>query len=70
MHFNSLSEFFAMGGHAFYVWWSYGITFVLLLGLTLVSIFKRKSLLTQIAEQNAHEDKLKQLRKDKKKHES
>ena len=70
MHFNSLSEFFAMGGHAFYVWWSYGITFVLLMTLTVVSIIKRKSLLTQIAQQHKHEQKLKQMRKDKKKNES
>ena len=28
MHWNSLSEFFAMGGYAFYVWGSFGITFL------------------------------------------
>lgn len=70
MHFDSLSDFFAMGGHAFYVWWSYGITFVLLMTLTVVSVIKRKSLLTQIAQQHEHEQKLKQMRKDKKKNES
>lgn len=26
--FNSISEFFAMGGYGFYVWLSYAITFV------------------------------------------
>ncbi|MDD2864886.1 MAG: heme exporter protein CcmD [Methylococcales bacterium] len=26
-----MSEFFAMGGYAFYVWTSYGLTFLLLL---------------------------------------
>jgi len=25
-----MSEFFAMGGYAFYVWGSYGVTFLLL----------------------------------------
>ena len=70
MHFDSFSDFLAMGGHAFYVWWSYGITFALLIGLTLVSVLKRKSLLTKIAEQHKHEQKLKAMRKDKRNNES
>jgi heme exporter protein D len=28
MHWNSFSEFLAMGGYAFYVWGSFGITFL------------------------------------------
>ncbi len=28
MHWNSVSEFLAMGGYAFYVWGSFGITFL------------------------------------------
>lgn len=28
--FNSLSDFFAMGGYGFYVWLSYGITFLVI----------------------------------------
>ncbi len=27
MHWNSVSEFLAMGGYGFYVWGSFGITF-------------------------------------------
>ena len=30
MQWNSLSEFLSMGGYGFYVWGSYGVTFVLL----------------------------------------
>ncbi len=26
MHWNSVGEFFAMGGYAFYVWGSFGVT--------------------------------------------
>jgi heme exporter protein D len=26
MHWNTLSDFFAMGGYAFYVWSSFGLT--------------------------------------------
>lgn len=28
MHWNSVSEFLAMGGYGFYVWGSFGITFL------------------------------------------
>lgn len=70
MHFSTLSDFIAMGGHGFYVWSSYGITLLLLLTLTIVSVTKRKSLLKNIAKRNLHEQKLKQLRKDKQKNES
>ena len=30
MNWSSWSEFFAMGGHAPYVWGSYGVTFLLM----------------------------------------
>ena len=36
-----MSEFFAMGGYAFYVWGSYGVTFFLLF-LETVFLLKRK----------------------------
>ncbi len=35
-----MSEFFAMGGYAWYVWGSYGVTFALLL-LEIVLLMKR-----------------------------
>lgn len=28
MHWNSISEFFEMGGYAFYVWGSFAVTFI------------------------------------------
>jgi heme exporter protein D len=36
-----MSEFFAMGGYAFYVWGSYGVTLALL-GLEILFVLKRK----------------------------
>jgi heme exporter protein D len=36
-----MSEFFAMGGYAWYVWGSYGVTFALLV-LEVVLLWKRK----------------------------
>ena len=35
-----MSEFFAMGGYAFYVWGSYGVTF-LLLGVEIFLLLRR-----------------------------
>ncbi len=45
----SLSEFLDMGGYAFYVWTSYGIALVLLLGNLLLPIFHRRRLLAQMS---------------------
>jgi heme exporter protein D len=36
-----MSEFFAMGGYAFYVWGSYGVTFALLV-IEVYLLMKRK----------------------------
>jgi heme exporter protein D len=36
-----VKEFFAMGGYAFYVWGSYGVTFALL-AIEVVVLLKRK----------------------------
>jgi heme exporter protein D len=36
-----MSEFFAMGGYAFYVWGSYGVTFALL-AIEVFLLMKRK----------------------------
>jgi heme exporter protein D len=36
-----MSEFFAMGGYAFYVWSSYGVTFALL-AIEVYLVLKRK----------------------------
>ena len=36
-----MSEFFAMGGYAFYVWGAYGVTFALL-ALEIILLMRRK----------------------------
>jgi heme exporter protein D len=46
MHWASASEFFAMGGYAFYVWGSYGVTALFLL-LEVVLVMLRKRTITQ-----------------------
>lgn len=45
----TLAEFFAMGGYAFYVWTSYGITFAVLLVNILLPVLQRKTLLRSLA---------------------
>lgn len=33
-----MNEFFAMGGYATYVWWSYGLTAAVLIGLAVFAV--------------------------------
>lgn len=48
MHFESLSEFFAMGGYASYVWGAFGITFLSMFILFIVSVRRGKALLNEV----------------------
>ena len=45
----SLNEFFHMGGYAFYVWTSYGITLLVLVANVVNPLRQRRKLLTGIA---------------------
>lgn len=38
----SVQEFFAMGGYAFYVWTSYGLTLIVLLANIIIPVVQRK----------------------------
>lgn len=48
MHWNSVSEFFAMGGYALYVWGSFGATAVVVAGEILLLRSQRKELLRSL----------------------
>lgn len=48
MHFESLSDFFAMGGYASYVWSAFGITFLSMLILLLTSLRRGDALLKEV----------------------
>ncbi|MCB5357741.1 heme exporter protein CcmD [Vibrio lentus] len=48
MYFESLSDFFAMGGYASYVWSAFGITFLAMIVLLVVSVRRGKQLLTEV----------------------
>jgi heme exporter protein D len=45
----TLAEFFYMGGYAFYVWTSYGLTLVVLLANVIIPIIQRKQLLRSLS---------------------
>lgn len=48
MQWNSISDFFAMGGYAFYVWGSFGLTAVIMVGEALLIRNQRAELLDQL----------------------
>ncbi|NOI09620.1 heme exporter protein CcmD [Vibrio alginolyticus] len=48
MHFESLRDFFAMGGYASYVWSAFGITFLSMLILLITSLRRGDALLKEV----------------------
>jgi heme exporter protein D len=44
-----MQEFFAMGGYAFYVWTSYGLTLIVLLANIIIPVAQRRQLLRSLA---------------------
>ncbi|PTO62048.1 heme exporter protein CcmD [Vibrio splendidus] len=48
MYFESLNDFFAMGGYASYVWSAFGITFLAMIILLVLSVRRGKQLLNEV----------------------
>ena len=46
---NNLQDFFAMGGYAFYVWTSYGLTVIVLLANIIIPVLQRKQFFRALA---------------------
>ncbi|WP_279496676.1 heme exporter protein CcmD [Aeromonas veronii] len=55
MHFASFNDFMAMGGYAFYVWLSFGLTLVCLVGIIISTRMKTRSLLAELRSKQARE---------------
>ncbi|ENC6432079.1 heme exporter protein CcmD [Aeromonas veronii] len=55
MYFASFSDFMAMGGYAFYVWLSFGLTLVCLVGIIISTRMKTRSLLAELRSKQARE---------------
>ncbi|MFB0768254.1 heme exporter protein CcmD [Aeromonas salmonicida] len=55
MHSASFSDFMAMGGYAFYVWLSFGLTLICLVGIVISTRIKTRSLLGELRSKQARE---------------
>ncbi len=55
MHWNSVSEFFAMGGYAFYVWGSFGLTGLVALFEVLLLRKQRQAILRDLRNERLSE---------------
>ncbi|WP_429058115.1 heme exporter protein CcmD [Aeromonas jandaei] len=55
MHFASFNDFLAMGGYAFYVWLSFGLTLICLIGIVISTRMKTRSLLGELRSKQARE---------------
>ena len=55
MHFASFSDFMAMGGYAFYVWLSFGLTLVCLVAIIISTRMKTRSPLGELRSKQARE---------------
>ncbi|MCE9688169.1 MULTISPECIES: heme exporter protein CcmD [Shewanella] len=65
MQFDSMSDFFHMGGYAFYVWLSYGVTLACVATLIVGSARQKGRVLREIAQKMQREQRLKQNRSTK-----
>lgn len=65
MQFDSISDFFNMGGYAFYVWLAYGVTFSCIATLIILSAKQKRKVLIDIAQKMAREERLKENRSTK-----
>ena len=65
VQFESIADFFNMGGYAFYVWLAYGVTFSCFSVLIFVSSRQEQKVLTEIAKKMQREEKLKNNRGNK-----
>ena len=62
MQFDSFKDFLDMGGYAFYVWLSYGVTFGCLAILITLSVRQKRKVLIEIAKKITREQRLKETR--------
>lgn len=58
MPFDSWQAFWAMGGYGFYVWLSFAVTLVVMLGLIVEARFARRKLLTHFQTEAARKARI------------
>lgn len=59
MAFESISDFIAMGGYGFYVWLSYGATFLALIILVVNSLAKKNKIIKNVEQRLSREKRIK-----------
>jgi len=55
----TMSEFFHMGGYAFYVWTSYGLALIVLLANVVAPLRQRRKILADLARRERRERNMK-----------
>jgi len=60
MQFESLADFINMGGYAFYVWLSFGVTFAAMAIIAIQSFIKHRNLLRQVVVEQERKARIKQ----------
>lgn len=53
LYFKTFGDFLAMGGHGFYVWLCYAMTFLAVIGLIIYAKNERKQTLDKLGRQQA-----------------
>ena len=64
MHFDSFSDFIAMGGYGFYVWLSFGTCALILLGILVSSLRDTKHIMASVEPQIVREERIKQAKQE------
>ena len=62
MQFESLADFINMGGYAFYVWLSFGVTFAAMAIIAIQSFIKHRNHLRQVVVEQERKARIKQAR--------
>ena len=62
MYFDSINDFFAMGGYAGYVWSAYAISFLSMLWILFSSLTTKRRLLREIKNKMAREQRIKEAK--------
>ncbi|EKF9299929.1 heme exporter protein CcmD [Vibrio cholerae] len=58
MYFDSFSDFLAMGGYAAYVWSAFGLTYLSIAMLWIVSVRRKTKLLNQVRDKLARQARI------------
>ena len=65
MAFDSFSEFIAMGGYGIFVWLSFGVTAIAMLGIVIESQIANRQLIKQVAQERARRARINAAKENK-----